>query len=82
MTRVFAKEIGRGISVNAIAPGPTRTELFLNGKSEELLASLASANVFNRIAKPRDITKVVLFLASDDSKWISGQIIAANGAMA
>lgn len=82
MTRVFSKEIGRGISVNAIAPGPTVTELFLNGKSEELLKNIAAQNAFGRIAEPEDITKVVLFLASDDSKWISGQIIAANGAMA
>ncbi len=81
MTRVFAKEIGRGISVNAVAPGPTSTELFLNGKSEEILSKLASLNAFNRIAEPEDITKIVLFLASDDSKWISGQVIAANGAM-
>lgn len=82
MTRVFAREIGRGISVNAIAPGPTTTELFLNGKSEELLTQIASLNAFGRIAAPEDITKIVLFMASDDSKWISGQIIAANGAMA
>lgn len=82
MTRVFSKEIGRGISVNAIAPGPTITELFLNGKSDELLKNIASQNAFGRIAEPEDITKVVLFLASDDSKWISGQVIAANGAMA
>jgi 3-oxoacyl-[acyl-carrier protein] reductase len=82
MSRVFAKEIGRGISVNAIAPGPTKTELFLNGKSEETLTRLAASNAFNRIADPEDITRVVLFLASDDAKWISGQTIAANGAMA
>jgi 3-oxoacyl-[acyl-carrier protein] reductase len=82
MGRVFAKEIGRGISVNAIAPGPTKTELFLNGKSEETLTRLAASNAFNRIADPEDITRVVLFLASDDAKWISGQTIAANGAMA
>ena len=82
LTRIFAKEVGRGISVNAIAPGPTKTELFLNGKSDELLERLAASNAFNRIADPADITKVVLFLASDEAKWISGQIIAANGAMA
>ena len=82
MSRVFSKEIGRGISVNSIAPGPTKTELFLNGKSEETLTRLAASNAFNRIADPEDITRVVLFLASDDAKWISGQTIAANGAMA
>lgn len=82
MTRVFSREIGRGISVNAIAPGPTKTDLFLNGKSEQLLANIAAANAFNRIADPVDISKIVLFLASDDAKWISGQIIGANGAMA
>lgn len=81
MTRVFSKEIGRGISVNAIAPGPTNTELFLNGKSEEIINRLKGMNAFNRLAEPEDIAKVVLFLASDDSKWISGQVIGANGAM-
>ncbi len=82
MSRVFSKEVGRGISVNTIAPGPTNTELFLTGKSEETLARLAASNAFNRIAEPEDITRIVLFLASDDAKWISGQTIAANGAMA
>lgn len=81
MTRVFSKEIGRGISVNAVAPGPTSTDLFLDGKSEEQIARLMALNAFNRLAQPEDITRVVLFLASDDSKWISGQVVAANGAM-
>ncbi|MEM5540648.1 SDR family oxidoreductase [Olleya sp. AS48] len=81
MTRVFSKEIGRGISVNAIAPGATETELFLNGKSQDFIGKLSSMNAFNRLAKPIDIAKVVLFLASDDSKWISGQVIGANGAL-
>ncbi|GGG44757.1 SDR family oxidoreductase [Bizionia arctica] len=81
ITRVFSKEIGRGISVNAIAPGATETELFLNGKSQEQIDKLSSMNAFNRLAKPIDIAKVVLFLASDDSKWISGQVIGANGAL-
>ncbi|WP_027419143.1 glucose 1-dehydrogenase [Crocinitomix catalasitica] len=81
MTRVFSKEIGRGISVNAIAPGATETELFLEGKSQEVIDKLSAMNAFNRLAKPIDIARVVLFLASDDSKWISGQVIGANGAL-
>ncbi|MBU2939999.1 SDR family oxidoreductase [Lacinutrix sp. C3R15] len=81
MTRVFSKEIGRGISVNALAPGATETELFLTGKTPEFIAKLSSMNAFNRLAKPIDIAKVALFLSSDDSKWISGQVIGANGAL-
>ncbi len=81
MTRVFSKEIGRGISVNAIAPGPTNTELFLEGKSEEFIQKLISQNVFGRIAEPSDIAKVVLFMVSNDSSWITGQIIPVNGGM-
>lgn len=81
MTRVFSKEIGRGVSVNAIAPGATETELFLKGKTQEFIDKLSGMNAFNRLAKPLDIAKVVLFLASDDSKWISGQVVGANGAL-
>jgi 3-oxoacyl-[acyl-carrier protein] reductase len=81
ITRVFSKEIGRGISVNAIAPGATETELFMTGKSQEFIDKLSAMNAFNRLAQPIDIAKVVLFLASDDSKWISGQVIGANGAL-
>ncbi|MBO9151739.1 SDR family oxidoreductase [Chitinophaga sp. GCM10012297] len=82
LTRVFAKEIGRGINVNAVAPGPVATELFLRGKSEEAITRFKGMNAFNRLGQPEDISKVVLFLASDDAKWISGQIIGVNGAMA
>ena len=81
ISRVFSKEIGRGISVNALAPGPTETELFLEGKSTEFIEQLSSMNAFNRLAKPIDIARVALFLASDESKWVSGQVIGANGAM-
>ncbi|WP_139958731.1 SDR family oxidoreductase [Flavicella sediminum] len=81
MTRVFSKEIGRGISVNALAPGATETDLFLKGKSEETINKLSAMNAFNRLAKPIDIANVVLFLASEESKWISGQVIGANGAL-
>lgn len=82
-TRIFAKEVGgRGINVNSVQPGPVATELFLTGKSEEMIARLAATNAFNRLGKPEDIAKVVAFLVSDNAKWISGQNIGANGAMA
>jgi 3-oxoacyl-[acyl-carrier protein] reductase len=83
LTRVFSKEVGaRGINVNSVSPGPTNTELFTNGKSEEVIARLASLSAFNRIGEPGDIAQVVVFLAGDDAKWISAQNIGVNGGMA
>jgi len=83
LTRVFAKEVGaRGINVNSVSPGPTNTELFTKGKPQEVIDRLASLSAFNRIGEPEDIAKVVVFLASDDAKWISAQNIGINGAMA
>jgi 3-oxoacyl-[acyl-carrier protein] reductase len=83
LTRVLAKEIGsRGINVNSVSPGPTNTELFTNGKSEETIGRLASLSAFNRLGEPEDIAKVVAFLASDDAKWITAQNIGVNGGMA
>jgi 3-oxoacyl-[acyl-carrier protein] reductase len=83
LTRVFAKEVGnRGINVNSISPGPTNTDLFVKGKSEDTINRLASLSAFNRLGSPEDIAKVVVFLASDEAKWISAQNIGANGAMA
>ncbi len=83
LTRVFAKEIGyRGINVNSVSPGPTNTELFMNGKSDEIVGRLAGFSTFNRIGEPEDIARVVAFLASDDAKWISAQNIGINGGMA
>jgi 3-oxoacyl-[acyl-carrier protein] reductase len=83
LTRIFSKEVGaRGINVNSISPGPTNTELFTNGKSQEVIDRLASLSAFNRIGEPEDIAHVVVFLASDEAKWISAQNIGANGGMA
>lgn len=83
LTRVFAKEIGhRNVNVNSISPGPTNTELFLDGKSEETISRLAGLSAFNRIGEPEDIARVVVFLASDNAKWISAQNIGVNGGMA
>lgn len=83
LTRVFAKEMGsRNINVNSVSPGPTNTELFTAGKSKELIDRLASLSAFNRIGEPEDIAKVVVFLASDEAKWISAQNLGINGGMA
>lgn len=80
-TRVLAKDLGRkGISVNAVAPGPTGTELFLRGKSDELVKSIGSASPWQRLGRPEDIANTVAFLSSTDNTWISGQTVMANGA--
>lgn len=83
LTRVFSKEVGsRGINVNSVSPGPTNTELFTNGKPQEVIDRLASLSPFNRIGEPEDIAQIVLFLASDEAKWINAQNIGVNGGMA
>ncbi|AWG20754.1 3-ketoacyl-ACP reductase [Flavobacterium faecale] len=83
MSRVFSKEIGeRGINVNSILPGGTNTELFKEGKSDEIISKLASMSAFNRIGEPEDIAKIVLLLCSDEAKWMTGQNIGANGGTA
>lgn len=80
MTHILAKELGsRGITVNAVAPGPVETRLFLDGKSEQQVSAIAAMNPFGRLGRPDDIAGVVAFLAGSDSGWINGQIIRANG---
>jgi len=83
LTRVFSKEMGaRGVNVNSVSPGPTNTDLFMNGKSQEVVDRLAAMAAFNRIGTPEEIAEVVAFLASDAAKWITGQNIGVNGGMA
>jgi 3-oxoacyl-[acyl-carrier protein] reductase len=82
MTAILAKELrGRSITVNAVAPGPTATDLFLDGKSPELVAKLAAMNPLERLATPQDIAATVAFLAGPDGGWINGQTLRANGGM-
>lgn len=83
MTRVFAKEIApKGITVNSVLPGPIDTELFRNGKSDDVINRIAGLSAFNRIGNTADIIPIILFLSSDESQWITGQSIGINGGMA
>jgi 3-oxoacyl-[acyl-carrier protein] reductase len=80
MTHVLANELrGRNITVNAVAPGPTATDLFLKGKPKEVIDHLAKLAPLERLGEPRDIAAVVAFLASPDGAWINGQVLRANG---
>jgi 3-oxoacyl-[acyl-carrier protein] reductase len=80
MTSVLAKELrGRAITVNAVAPGPTATDLFLNGKPQELVDRLAKLAPLERLGQPEDIAAAVAFLAGPDGDWINGQTLRANG---
>lgn len=82
LTQVLAQEMrGRGISVNAVAPGPVATELFLEGKSPELIDHMAKMNPLERLGQPEDIARVVAFLAGPAGGWVNGQTIRANGGM-
>jgi 3-oxoacyl-[acyl-carrier protein] reductase len=80
MTHILSKELrGREITVNAVAPGPTATDLFLVGKSPELVDRLAKAAPLERLGQPDDIANVVSFLVSADGGWVNGQVLRANG---
>jgi 3-oxoacyl-[acyl-carrier protein] reductase len=80
MTKIFAKELrGRGICVNAVAPGPTATGPFLNGKNSEQIAQIAKLSPLDRIAQPDDIAAVVSFLVGPDGAWVNGQTLRVNG---
>jgi len=82
MTAILSKELrGRSITVNAVAPGPTATDLFLNGKSDELIEKMSKMNPLERLGTPEDISHVVAFLASEQGGWVNGQTLRANGGM-
>lgn len=79
-TRQLAKEFGpKGITINAVAPGPVNTELFTVGKTKEQIETLTTMNAFGRLGETADIAKVVLWLAGQEAQWITGQTIRVNG---
>jgi 3-oxoacyl-[acyl-carrier protein] reductase len=79
MTLILAREMrGRDITVNAVAPGPTATALFLDGKDDETIAKMAAQAPLERLGAPQDIAEVVAFLAGP-ARWVNGQVLRANG---
>ena len=82
MTLIFAKELrGRSITVNAVAPGPTATALFLTGKTQEQIDHFSKMPPMERLGKPEDIAAVVSFLVGPDGGWVDGQTLPANGGL-
>lgn len=80
LTRQLAKEFGpKEIIINCIAPGQVATELFLHGKSQELIDSFRKLNAFGRLGEPEDIANAIELLVSDKGRWITGQTIRVNG---
>lgn len=80
MTHVLSKELrGRNITVNTVAPGPTATRLFLDGKPQDVVDRLAKLAPLERLGEPADIAAAVSFLAGPDGAWINGQTLRANG---
>jgi 3-oxoacyl-[acyl-carrier protein] reductase len=80
LTRILAHELrGRGITVNAVAPGPTGTELFFEGKTQEQIERLAKLAPMERLGTPEDIANVISFLAGPGGGWINAQTSRANG---
>lgn len=68
-----------GIAVNAVAPGPITTELFYKGKPEPMIKAIAALSPANRIGAPEEVADVVLFLSTEASRWMSGQVLRVNG---
>lgn len=82
LTQVFAKELrGRQITVNAVAPGPVATDLFLQGKTEEQIQAFSKMPPLERLGQPEDIARVVSFLVSPAADWVNGQVLRTNGGL-
>jgi 3-oxoacyl-[acyl-carrier protein] reductase len=83
LVHVLANELrGRNITVNAVAPGQVRTDLFLKGKSDALIDELKKMNPLERLGMPEDMANLVSFLAGPEGGWINSQVVRANGGFA
>jgi len=82
MTLILARELrGKDITVNAVAPGPTATPLFLDGKDEAAVATFAKLTPLERLGQPQDIAEMIAFLAGP-ARWVNGQVLFTNGGLA
>ena len=82
LTHIFARELrGRHITVNAVAPGPVATDMFLSDKTPEQIEQFAKMPPLERLAQPEDVASVVAFLASPAAGWVNGQVLRANGGL-
>jgi 3-oxoacyl-[acyl-carrier protein] reductase len=82
VTAILSTELrGRSITVNAVAPGPTATDLFMKGNSRELIDRMSKMNPLECLGTPDGIAAVVAFLAGPDGAWVNGQTLRANGGM-
>ena len=82
LTHVFAKELrGRQITVNAVAPGPVATELFMHGKTEEQIEAFSKMPPLERLGQPQDSANIVSFLVSPAAAWVNGQVLRGNGGL-
>ena len=80
MTRLMSKDLAsKGIVVNAVAPGPTATELFFKGKTEQQVKFIGGLSPFGRIGKPEEVAEAILYMAGSGSQWVSGQTLRVNG---
>ena len=84
LTRLLSKDLlaKKGIRVNAIAPGPTATDLFLAGKPQKVLDGIAGAHPGGRIGKPEEIAQAICYVVGEGASWVSGQTIRVNGGLA